>query len=139
MTTTETPTSELTDLAALKHATYLIRLRAEAATKSPWKAAPVWSPDATATSAVYSHAHPTGTVQSEVVAAGRVRPGYGGIRRASNAVHIASFADPAVALAVADLLDSVIEDAVEQVGIDGQGDQPLVLAIVRAYLAGEPR
>lgn len=127
-----------TDIETLRYASHLIRSRANLAAGSPWKAAPVWSPDSTSTSGIYSHAHPTGTVASEVAASARVRPGCGGIRNPHNAVHIASFADPAVALAVADLLDRTVDNAEER-GIDGGVDEPHVLAIARAYLAGEPR
>ncbi|MFG2001769.1 hypothetical protein ACGFNU_21720 [Spirillospora sp. NPDC048911] len=65
----------------------------------------MFSPDAAATSGVYSLAHPTGTVESEVVAAGRIRSGYGGIRNGHNAIWI-TLMQPGVAEPLADLLDA---------------------------------
>lgn len=75
------------------------------ATAPPWHTSLVWSPDATSTSAVYSHAHPTGTVESEVVASGRIRKGYGGIRNPHNAVWM-KLASPALAKPLAGLLNT---------------------------------
>lgn len=80
-------------------AAHLLEDRANVATVGPWNASPVYSPDASATSGVYSHAHPTGSVASEVVASGRIKPGYGGIRQPHNAVFIAAL-DPDVAKAI---------------------------------------
>lgn len=77
----------------------LMKERAEAATKGRWCASPVYSPRATATSAVYSHAHPAGSGASEVVAPARV--GKGGLKRGGDAEHIAAF-DPDAAIAIAD-------------------------------------
>ena len=82
----------------------LLRSHANQAAQSPWHARLVTSPDTKATSAVYSHAHPAGSIESEVVASGRIRPGYGGIRNPRNAAYIALM-QPTVALAVADLLE----------------------------------
>jgi hypothetical protein len=88
----------------LRNAAAKLRKHVKHATDSPWHARPVWSPDAVSTSAVYSHAHPTGTVDSEVVASGRIRSGYGGIRNPWNAEYIALM-QPAVGAALAQLLD----------------------------------
>jgi hypothetical protein len=70
----------------------------------PWTCSPVWSPDSGSTSGVYSNAHPTGTVASEVVASGRVQRGYGGIRNPHNAVWITLMQSDGGDL-LADLLD----------------------------------
>jgi hypothetical protein len=78
----------------------LLKARANAATAGDWHASPVYSKDSGHTSGVYSFAHPTGSVASEVVASGRVKPGYGGIRRGENAEYIAAL-DPEVAKAIA--------------------------------------
>lgn len=78
----------------------LLTARAAAATAGPWHASPVYSKDASATSGVYSHAHPAGSPASQVVASGRVKPGYGGIRRGENAEFIAALG-PEVALLIA--------------------------------------
>jgi hypothetical protein len=82
-TTTTTPADELR--AAATH----IREAARGAANGPWKAAPVWSPDAAVTSAVYSYAYPTGTPESEVVASGQKRYPKGGLRNPCNARWIA--------------------------------------------------
>lgn len=79
----------------------LLRARAGRAAAGPWTASPVYSPDASATSGVYSLAHASGSVASEVVASGRIKRGYGGIRNPHNAVFIAAL-DPEVALLLAD-------------------------------------
>ncbi|MFJ8555273.1 hypothetical protein [Streptomyces sp. NPDC093676] len=89
----------------------------------------VWSPRATSTSAVYSHAHPTGTVDSEVVASGKIRSGYGGIREPWNAEYIALM-QPAVGAAVADWLTKVADfcDGVERThGKQPPADNPSVI------------
>lgn len=85
-----------------------LRLHVKHATDGPWATSSVWSPRATSTSAVYSHAHPTGTVESEVVASGRIKSGYGGIREPWNAEYIALM-QPAVGAALADLLDDLAD------------------------------
>ncbi|MFC6017765.1 hypothetical protein ACFP2T_16310 [Plantactinospora solaniradicis] len=153
MTTTTEHIETPSDLDTLRRAANLIRSRANRASGSPWKASPVWSPDSAATSAVYSHAYPTGTAGSEVVASARRqtgKSGYGGIRNPHNAVHIAAFADPAVAFAVADLLDQAIDiwnkpislPAVSPTDVDAvdfAGLTRSALSIARAYLVGEPR
>jgi hypothetical protein len=76
----ETPAEELRAAAAK------VRHLGAVATAGPWTCSPVWSPDSPSTSGVYSRAHPTGTIESEVVASGRVKRGYGGIRNPHNAV-----------------------------------------------------
>lgn len=85
-----------------------LRKHVKHATDGPWVTSSVWSPRATSTSAVYSHAHPTGTVDSEVVASGRIKSGYGGIREPWNAEYIALM-QPAVGAALAGLLDDLSE------------------------------
>jgi hypothetical protein len=102
MTTQPTTT---TMSATILRAAALMASRASWATASPWHASPVWSPDATSTSAVYSHAHPGGSVKSEVVASGRIRSGYGGTRNPHDVVHIAGM-QPSVATLIAALLES---------------------------------
>ncbi|MBF8187360.1 hypothetical protein ITP53_16790 [Nonomuraea sp. K274] len=88
----------------LKAAAAKIRVAARGATAGPWKATPVWSPDAAVTSAVYSHAHPTGTPESEVVASGQKRYPKGGLRNPCNALWIA-MANPDLAEPLAALLE----------------------------------
>ncbi len=114
-----------------------------AAAGAPWVAAPVRSPDATATSGVYSHAYNAGTVESEVVAAGRVRPGYGGIRDAANAEYIA-LVDPAIGAELVHLL-RLEATAIRQrrKGDGGGGNSPdghtfHLLTIARRILAKQP-
>lgn len=83
---TETQTSIGGELRA---AAATVREAARGTAAGPWKAAPVWSPDSASTSAVYSHAYPTGTVESEVVASGQKRYRKGGLRNPCNARWIA--------------------------------------------------
>lgn len=118
------PTPAETPAETIRRAATLMRQRAQAATGSPWHASPVYSKDASATSGVYSHAHPAGSAESEVVASGRIKPGYGGIRRGANAEHIASW-HPAVALAVAAWLDVELAD---MNGYFEEQDRPTVLS-----------
>ena len=92
-----TPTSEI------RAAVAKLRKHVKHATDGPWVTSSVWSPRATSTSAVYSHAHPTGTVESEVVASGRIKSGYGGIREPWNAEYIALM-QPSVGAVLADWL-----------------------------------
>lgn len=73
----------------LRAAAARLRGTAKHAAPGPWHASPVWSPDSSSTSGVYSHAYPTGSVESEVVASGRIKPGYGGTRNPHNAEWIA--------------------------------------------------
>jgi hypothetical protein len=75
----------------VRRAAKLMQERAHAATKGRWCASPVYSPRSTATSAVYSHAHPAGSGESQVIASARV--GKGGLRRGADAEHIAGL-DP---------------------------------------------
>ncbi|MFE9777800.1 hypothetical protein ACFYPA_06535 [Streptomyces sp. NPDC005775] len=91
-----------------------LRKHVKHATDGPWVTSSVWSPRATCTSAVYSHAHPAGSVDSEVVASGRIKSGYGGIRQPWNAEYIALM-QPAVAAWLADLLDDLSDGDVEGV------------------------
>lgn len=88
----------------LRRAASYARNRADRATLGTWVAAPVRSADSKSTSAVYSMAHPTGTVESEVVACGRVRDGYGGIRHAPNSEYI-EMMHPPTAYAVIAVLE----------------------------------
>ncbi|MFD9603256.1 hypothetical protein [Streptomyces sp. NPDC059970] len=101
-------TSPATPASEIRAAAAKLRNYVKRATDGPWVASCVWSPDATSTSAVYSHAHPTGTVESEVVASGRIKSGYGGIREPWNAKYIALM-QPAVGAALAKLLDDLAD------------------------------
>ncbi|MEV7975349.1 hypothetical protein [Streptomyces sp. NPDC086519] len=125
-------TSPVTELRA---AVAKLRKHVKHATESPWKTSTVWSPRATSTSAVYSHAYPTGTVASEVVASGRIKPGYGGIREPWNAEYIALM-QPAVGAALADWIDLVADvveariaqDGSDEFAVDLEGDHALTVA-----------
>jgi hypothetical protein len=97
-------TGEPRPVAEIRAAVAKLRKRIKHATDSPWHTSSVWSPRATATSAVYSHAHPAGSVESEVVASGRIRSGYGGIREPWNAEYIALM-QPSVGAALAEWLE----------------------------------
>jgi hypothetical protein len=88
----------------LKRAATKLRESARFAAKGPWTCSPVWSPDSHATSAVYSNAYPTGTVESEVVGSARKGRRNGGIRNPHNAVWIALM-QPALAEPLAAWLD----------------------------------
>ncbi|WP_049568711.1 hypothetical protein [Nonomuraea sp. SBT364] len=98
-TATTTTTAE-----ELKTAATRVREAARGTAAGPWKASPVWSPDAAVTSAVYSHAHPAGTPESEVVASGQKRYRKGGLRNPCNAVWIA-LANPDLAEPLASWLE----------------------------------
>jgi hypothetical protein len=111
MVSSPTPEPTPTLAAELRNAAAKLRKHVKHATDSPWVTRTVWSPRATATSAVYSHAHPAGSVDSEVVASGKIRPGYGGIRQPWNAEYIALM-QPAVGALLAKLMD-VEADVVE--------------------------
>lgn len=100
----------MTPAEELRAAANVLDHAAARATAPPWHASLVYSPDATGTSAVYSYAHPTGTVESEVVASGRIRSGYGGIRNPHNAVWI-KLMSPAVAAPLIDWLNSEAKSA----------------------------
>lgn len=108
----------------LRNAAAKLRKHVKHATDSPWVTSSVWSPRATATSAVYSHAHPTGTVESEVVASGRIRSGYGGIREPWNAEYIALM-QPTVGAALADLLEVEADVVAARIAQDGVEDYAL--------------
>lgn len=138
--TTQPETAGTTQSDLILKAARLIRRRALAATASPWHASPVWSPDAVSTSAVYSHAHPTGTVESEVIASGRIRSGYGGTRNPHNVVHIAGM-QPSVVLLIADWLESCGNALAATsddffAGCDEPDAVETALGIAQAYLAG---
>lgn len=111
MSTPRSATSQaLTSPAAeLREAMAKLRKHVKHATDGPWVTSSVWSPRATSTSAVYSHAHPTGTVDSEVVASGRIKSGYGGIREPWNAEYIALM-QPSVGAALATWLEELTDD-----------------------------
>src|SRR5690606_35309809 len=119
----------------LRNAAAKLRKHVKHATDSPWVTSSVWSPLATSTSAVYSHAHPAGTVDSEVVASGRIRSGYGGIREPWNAEYIALM-QPSVGAALADLLDieatvvasRIAEDGTDEYAADFGTDHLLQIA-----------
>jgi hypothetical protein len=107
----------------LRNAAAKLRKHVKHATDGPWVTSSVWSPRATSTSAVYSHAHPTGTVDSEVVASGRIKSGYGGIRQPWNAEYIALM-QPAVGAALASLLEveaDVVASCIAQGSTDEDG------------------
>ncbi|MGV9588186.1 hypothetical protein [Streptomyces tendae] len=93
----------------LRNAAAKLRKHVKHATDGPWVTSSVWSPRATSTSAVYSHAHPAGSVDSEVVASGRIKSGYGGIRQPWNAEYIALM-QPAVGAALAEWLEQAGEN-----------------------------
>lgn len=101
----EASTPHASPAAELREAAAKLRRHIKHATDSPWVTSTVWSPRATCTSAVYSHAHPAGSVDSEVVASGRIRSGYGGIRNPWNAEYIALM-QPAVGATLAEFLDT---------------------------------
>jgi hypothetical protein len=105
----------------LRNAAAKLRKHVKHATDSPWVTSSVWSPRATATSAVYSHAHPAGSIDSEVVASGKIRPGYGGIREPWNAEYIALM-QPAVGAALASLLDVEADVVAARIAQDGIED-----------------
>lgn len=122
-------------VAELRAAVAKLRKHVKHATEGPWHTSSVWSPRATSTSAVYSHAYPTGTVESEVVASGKIRSGYGGIREPWNAEYIALM-QPAVGKALADWLNleadviaaRIVEDGSDVFAVDLGGDHALIVA-----------
>ncbi|WP_405558871.1 hypothetical protein OIE52_38845 [Streptomyces canus] len=119
----------------LRDAVAKLRKHVKHATDGPWVTSSVWSPRATSTSAVYSHAHPAGSVESEVVASGKIRSGYGGIREPWNAEYIALM-QPAVGAAlaewlhlVADVVEArIAQDGSDEYAVDIEGDHALVVA-----------
>ena len=129
----ETP--KVSPVVELRNAVAKLRKHVKHATDGPWVTSSVWSPRATSTSAVYSHAHPAGSVESEVVASGKIRSGYGGIRQPWNAEYIALM-QPAVGKALADwlhLIADVVEARIAQDGsdeyaVDIEGDHALIVA-----------
>ena len=131
----EPATTNPSPVAVLREAAAKLRRHIRHATESPWVTSSVWSPRATSTSAVYSHAHPTGTVDSEVVASGKIRPGYGGIREPWNAEYIALM-QPSVGAELARLLDleadvieaRAIEDETDEYAVDLGGEHLLEIA-----------
>ncbi|MGW5711662.1 hypothetical protein [Streptomyces olivaceus] len=102
----------------LRNAAAKLRKHVKHATDGPWVTSSVWSPRATCTSAVYSHAHPAGSVDSEVVASGRIKSGYGGIRQPWNAEYIALM-QPAVGAALASLLEVEADVVAARIAQDG--------------------
>ncbi|MFJ3812221.1 hypothetical protein ACIPWE_38400 [Streptomyces sp. NPDC090073] len=118
-TTTETTRVSLD--AELRNAAAKLRKHVKHATDGPWVTSSVWSPRATSTSAVYSHAHPTATVDSEVVASGRIKSGYGGIRNPWNAEYIALM-QPSVGAALAGLLEVEADVVAARIAEDGHED-----------------
>lgn len=107
-TTVQNPVAELRKAAAA------IRENARGTAEGPWKARPVWSPDSHVTSAVYSYAYPTGTVESEVVASGLKRYPKGGLRNPCNARWIALM-HPGLAEPLAAWLEKTAEQYTEDV------------------------
>lgn len=130
-----TEVEQASPVTELRDAVAKLRKHVKHATESPWHTSSVWSPRATSTSAVYSHAHPTGTVESEVVASGKIRSGYGGIREPWNAEYIALM-QPAVGAALADWLHleadvieaRTVEDGEHTFAVDLSGDHALTIA-----------
>jgi hypothetical protein len=127
--------TKVSPVTELRDAVAKLRKHVKHATDGPWVTSSVWSPRATCTSAVYSHAHSPGSVESEVVASGRIRSGYGGIREPWNAEYIALM-QPALGKALADLLEleaDVIAERIAQNGsdehaVDLGGDHALTIA-----------
>lgn len=119
----------------LRAAVAKLRKHVKHATESPWHTSSVWSPRAISTSAVYSHAYPAGSVASEVVASGKIRSGYGGIREPWNAEYIALL-QPSVGAALADWLHLVADiveariaqDGSDEYAVDIEGDHALIVA-----------
>ena len=91
----------------LRNAVAKLRKHVKHAAESPWVTSSVWSPRATCTSAVYSYHYAPGSIDSEVVASGRIKSGYGGIREPWNAEYIALM-QPAVGAAIAEWLEQAI-------------------------------
>lgn len=128
--------TETTIADELKTAAATLRETVRGTAAGPWKAAPVWSPDAAVTSAVYSHGYPTGTPESEVVASGQKRYPKGGLRNPCNARWIALM-DPNLAEPLAVWL--TFEAAIyEQIPADRQGacTPEHALAVARAINGG---
>jgi hypothetical protein len=124
---TSSQTSPATPTSEIRAAVAKLRKHVKHATAGPWVTSSVWSPRATSTSAVYSHAHPTGTVDSEVVASGRIKSGYGGIREPWNAEYIALM-QPAVGAALAAWLDLEADVIEARAAEDGSYEHAVSLA-----------
>lgn len=131
----EAATPKPSPVAELREAAAKLRRHIKHATESPWVTSSVWFPRATSTSAVYSHAHPAGSIDSEVVAFGKIRPGYGGIREPWNAEYIALM-QPSVGAVLARLLDleadvieaRAMEDGSSEYAVDLGGEHLLEMA-----------
>lgn len=130
--------TEMADAELLIKAGALMIQRAANATASPWVAQPVYSKNSPGLSAVYSHAHPTGTVASEVIASGSVRRGYGGTRNPADAIHIAGM-QPSVAKRIGEWLQSnggsLRSSDGELKWCDNPDEVEIALSIAREYLA----
>lgn len=120
---TPTPAEEL------RIAAQTIRDAAKVATAGPWKASPVWSGRSHAKSAVYSHAHRAGSVESEVVASG-LRDRAGGIVQPGNAVWIAAV-HPGMAEPLAEWLEHEAYMA-EKRGLSVEGNTFHAIKVARA-------
>jgi hypothetical protein len=135
VTTQTEHVTKATPDAEIRAAAAKLRKHIKHATDGPWHSRPVWSPDAVSTSAIYSHAHPTGTVESEVVASGKIRSGYGGIREPWNAEYIALM-QPALGALLADWLELEADvvasraavDGTDEYAVDISGDHALLIA-----------
>lgn len=127
--------TKVSPVTELRDAVAKLRKHVKHATESPWHTSSVWSPRATCTSAVYSHAHPAGSIESEVVASGHIKSGYGGIREPWNAEYIA-LVQPAVGAAIAELLHltadiveaRIAQDGSDEYAVDIEGDHALIVA-----------
>ena len=127
--------AKVSPVTELRDAVAKLRKHVKHATDGPWVTSSVWSPRATCTSAVYSHAHPAGSVESEVVASGRIRSGYGGIREPWNAEYVALM-QPAVGTALADWLAleaddlamRITESGADEYSLDLDGDHAVTIA-----------
>jgi hypothetical protein len=113
------PTS-LDPIVDVTTAAELMRQCASRATAGPWHSSSVYSPASHVSSAVYSQAHPMGSVESEVCASGRLASRhFGGIRNPHDAVHAAGM-DPIVTAMIARTLDAVAAemryDRVREIG-----------------------
>lgn len=132
---TEPDKQQTSPVAEIRAAVAKLRKHVKHATDSPWHSRPVWSPDSPGLSAVYSYAHPAGSVESEVVASGSIRSGYGGIREPWNAEYIALM-QPAVGAALAEWLNleaditeaRIAEHGTDEYAVDLSGDHALTIA-----------
>jgi hypothetical protein len=90
----------MSDADLLRRAAKTLRLKANAATAGPWRAALATSPRSSGTSAIYAY-----NPRREVVGS---TPKLGGIWKPSDADYIATM-HPGVALALADWLETVAD------------------------------